>query len=325
MVEFTDLTCGNVLDWCIFCLYSERNQKKSLTFQVDMWFPSSTEKSTPGINLPNFNPKPWTPVSAEGTWIPTERYSKKSDPQYLRVVNESREGRLVETPMLMFQVELLRRSPKNLLHFDPKYLHKSWDTHVQCLFSQFCHLYKFKKTKQCALWKGPWRRDVAMWNNDPCGKTREHLNNYTRLSPSPEIIKSSADSREVRNPFLMALQFVSCMRSNAFIRRWWTWILTAVWNWCCSRIWQASWLNNQHVVNLSLPTNRPASVFHIVNCLVLHLKSHEPTSPLPCYLNHILHPMTSLNTLQDPMKNPGCNLLVHKFPDLKKTCWRLKS
>lgn len=56
------------------------------------------------------------------------------------------------------------------------------------------------------------------------------------------------------------------------------------------------------------------------------LKSHEPKSPLACYLNHILHPMTCrLNTLQAPMKNPGCNLLVHKFPDLKKTCWRLKS
>lgn len=56
------------------------------------------------------------------------------------------------------------------------------------------------------------------------------------------------------------------------------------------------------------------------------LKSHETKSPLPCYLNHILHPMTCrLNTLQAPMKNPGCNLLVHKFRDLKKTCWRLKS
>ena len=141
-------------------------------------------------------------------------------------------------------------------NFDLKYLHKSWDTHVQCLFSQFCHLTWRKQSS--ALWKGPWRRDVAMWNNDPCGKTREHLNNYTRLSPSPEIIKSSADSHEVRNPFLMALHLLrACVRMLSFGvggPEFWLQFKTDV-----VRLLQASWLNNQHFVNLSLPTNHPAS------------------------------------------------------------------
>lgn len=146
MVEFTDLTCGNVLDWCIFCLYSERNQKISLTFQVDMWFPSSTEKSTPGINLPNFNPKPWTPVSAEGTWIPTERYSKKSDPQYLRVVNESREGRC-RPRCWCFKLNCFGGHQRICCTLTLSiYIYKSWDTHVQCLFSQFCHLNSRKQS-----------------------------------------------------------------------------------------------------------------------------------------------------------------------------------
>lgn len=231
--------------------------------------------------------------------------------------------------MLMFQVELLRRSPKKLCCTLPLsiYIYKSWETHVQCLFSQFCHLNWRKQSS--ALWKGPWRRDVAMWNNDPCSKTREHLNNYTRLSPSPKIIKSSADSHEVRNPFLMALHlFRACVGMLSFGvggPEFWLQFKTDV-----VRLLQASWLNNQHFgdfVNLSLPTNYPASFFRIVNFLVLHSVCSSLMNQ-----NHHYHAtlITSsirweVSTLSRLPFNPGYNLLVHKFPDLKKTCWRLKS
>lgn len=192
----------HVLDWCMsVCILKE--SRFPLTFPRHVKSHPHQKKPTPGTTFRTSTPNPelptcprdlntngkilqeiWSSVPKGGEWI-EGKVTYVADPE----VDVSS---WTASEVTKEFVETLTLS-----------ICKSWETHAQCLFSQFCHLNSRKQSR--ALWKGPWRRDVAMWNIH-AAKPRS-IWTTTWDCPLPQ---------------------------NAVIRRWWTWILTALWNWCCS-------------------------------------------------------------------------------------------